>query len=45
MNVGDDGTAKPTSANTIDQIKAYLDAQGISYSGVTAKADLLALVK
>ena len=34
---------KPTSANTIAEIKAYLDSMGTSYVGVTAKADLLAL--
>ena len=34
---------KPTSANTIVEIKAYLDSIGTSYVGVTAKADLLAL--
>ncbi len=32
-----------TMANTIAEIKAYLDSMGTSYVGVTAKADLLAL--
>lgn len=37
--------AKPTTANTIADITAYLDAKKIDHAGVTAKADLLALVK
>lgn len=36
---------KPTDANTVDQIKAWLDTNKIDYTGKTAKADLLALVK
>ncbi|MBE4709814.1 hypothetical protein HCZ95_06595 [Limosilactobacillus fermentum] len=36
---------KPTDANTVDQIKAYLDAHGISYTSSMTKSDLLALVK
>ena len=32
-----------TMANTIVEIKAYLDSMGTSYVGVMAKADLLAL--
>lgn len=37
--------AIPTSANTIAEITAYLDEQGIDHTGVTLKADLLAIVK
>lgn len=36
---------KPTNANTIDEIKAYLDKQHISYPANAKKDDLLALVK
>jgi large subunit ribosomal protein L20 len=36
---------KPTSANTVDEIKAYLDEHGINYSSTMKKAELLALVK
>lgn len=36
--------AKPTDANTIAEITAWLDAQGIDHTGKTLKADLLALV-
>lgn len=36
--------SKPTEANTIDEIKAYLDQEGIEYNSSAAKADLLALV-
>lgn len=35
----------PTEANTIAEIKAYLDAKGIDYTGKTLKADLLALIE
>lgn len=35
---------KPTDANTVAEIKAYLDSQGISYTSTMAKAELLALV-
>lgn len=38
------GNVKPTDANTVADITAWLDAHNISHSGVTAKADLLALV-
>ena len=41
----DDNDGVPTLASTVADIKAYLDAQGISYDGVTKKADLLALVQ
>ena len=37
-------TNKPTNSNTVAEIKAWLDAASISYSGVTLKADLLVLV-
>lgn len=37
--------AKPTDANTIAEIKAYLDQEGITYDASAAKADLLALIK
>ena len=36
--------AKPTEANTVAEIKAYLDAHGIAYTSDMLKADLLALV-
>nr|WP_158660368.1 hypothetical protein [Limosilactobacillus fermentum] len=36
---------KPTDANTVDQIKAYLDSHNISYTSSMTKSDLLALVK
>ncbi|WP_270529201.1 hypothetical protein [Limosilactobacillus vaginalis] len=36
---------KPTGANTIDEIKAYLDKQHISYPANAKKDDLLALIK
>ena len=36
---------KPTSANTVDDIKKYLDSHGISYTSAMKKDDLLALVK
>jgi len=35
---------KPTENNTVTDIKAYLDAQGISYATDARKADLLALI-
>lgn len=35
---------KPTSANTVEEIKAYLDKHGIEYSSTALKADLLKLV-
>lgn len=35
---------KPTEASTVEEIKAYLDAHGIDYTGKTKKEDLLALV-
>ncbi|CAJ2232169.1 hypothetical protein [Fructilactobacillus sanfranciscensis] len=40
-----DSDNKPTDANTIEEIKAYLDKHGIAHNGVTLKADLLALIK
>ena len=36
---------KPTEASTVEEIKAYLTAHKIDFSGKTAKNDLLALVK
>ncbi|WP_333603640.1 phage major capsid protein [Lactobacillus acetotolerans] len=38
------GNVKPTDANTVDEIKAYLTAHSIDFTGKTAKADLLALI-
>lgn len=35
---------KPTDANTVAEIKAYLDGEGIEYPSNATKADLLALV-
>jgi hypothetical protein len=35
---------KPTDAQTVDDIKAWLTAHSIDFTGKTAKADLLALV-
>lgn len=35
---------KPTSNNTVVEIKAYLDAVGISYKSNATKAELLELV-
>lgn len=39
------GIVKPTNANTVAEIKAYLDANHIDYAGKTKKDELLALVK
>lgn len=36
--------AKPTSANTIAEITAWLDEKGIDHTGKTTKEDLLALI-
>ncbi|MGQ7546272.1 Ish1 domain-containing protein [Streptococcus suis] len=36
--------AKPTSANTVPEIKAYLDSQGIPYTSSMSKTELLALI-
>lgn len=38
------GEVKPTEANTVDEIKAWLTAHTINFAGKTLKADLLALV-
>ncbi|OQQ76611.1 hypothetical protein B6U64_04640 [Ligilactobacillus salivarius] len=38
------GDVKPTDANTVTEIKAYLDAHNISYTSSASKADLLKLV-
>lgn len=35
---------KPTSANTVDEIKEYLDKKGVSYPANALKDDLLKLV-
>lgn len=43
-NSADETPAKPTDANTVAEIKAWLDAHGVSYSSSAVKADLLALV-
>lgn len=40
----DETPAKPTDANTVAEIKAWLDAHGVSYPSSAVKADLLALV-
>lgn len=41
----DSTDVKPTDANTVEEIKAYLDKHHIDYAGKTTKPDLLALVK
>lgn len=38
------GDVKPTDANTVAEITAWLDAHTIDHTGKTVKADLLALV-
>lgn len=38
------GDVKPTEANTVAEITAWLDAHTIDHTGKTVKADLLALV-
>ncbi|WP_225423431.1 hypothetical protein [Lacticaseibacillus paracasei] len=38
------GSVKPTDAQTVDEIKAWLTAHSIDLNGKTAKSDLLALV-
>ncbi len=43
-NTADETPAKPTDDNTVAEIKAWLDAHGVSYSSSAVKADLLALV-
>ncbi|WP_155889582.1 HeH/LEM domain-containing protein [Ligilactobacillus equi] len=35
---------KPTSANTVAEIKSYLDDKGISYTSSMSKSQLLELV-
>lgn len=43
----DEGTNNdglPTKASKVEDIKAYLDANGIDYTGVTKKDELLALI-
>ena len=36
---------RPTAKNTVAEIKAYLDEQGIEYPSGAVKADLLALAE
>ncbi len=36
--------AVPTEANTVVEIKAYLDSQGIKYTSGVSKSQLLALI-
>ena len=36
--------SKPTSSNTVAEIKAYLDSAGTSYESGATKSELLALV-
>lgn len=43
-NSANETPAKPTDANTVDEIKVWLDAHGVSYQPNTVKADLLVLV-
>ncbi len=43
-NLADETPAKPTDANTVAEIKAWLDAHNVSYPSNAVKADLLALV-
>nr|DAH72965.1 MAG TPA: dimeris T4 recombination endonuclease VII [Caudoviricetes sp.] len=38
------GSVKPTTAQTVDQIKAYMDAHGLSYTSTMSKDDLLNVV-
>lgn len=44
-STADSTDVKPTDANTVEEIKAYLDKHGIDYTGKTTKSDLLALVQ
>ena len=39
-----DPDVKPTSANTVAEITAWLDDHDIDHTGKTVKADLLALI-
>ncbi len=43
-NLADETPAKPTDANTVAEIKAWLDAHNVAYPSSAVKADLLALV-
>lgn len=43
-NLADETPAKPTDANTVAEIKAWLDAHNVAYPSNAVKADLLALV-
>ena len=36
---------KPTNDNTVDEIKAFLDAQNVDYKGIRVKSELLALAQ
>ncbi|MGX4593987.1 HeH/LEM domain-containing protein [Leuconostoc sp. JNUCC 76] len=42
--MADETPAKPTDANTVAEIKAWLDTHSVSYQSNVVKADLLALV-
>lgn len=44
VQVGRSLESKPTEANTIPEIKAWLTAHNIDFTGKTTKTDLLALV-
>ncbi|WP_270512900.1 hypothetical protein [Limosilactobacillus portuensis] len=35
---------KPTTAQTVDQIKAYMDVHGLAYTSTMSKDDLLNVV-
>lgn len=39
-----EGDTKPTNFNTVEEIKSWLTAHDIDFSGKTLKSDLLALV-
>lgn len=41
---GTDNDGVPTKASKVEDIKAYLDTNGIDYTGVTKKDELLALI-
>lgn len=38
------GATKPTEAQTVEEIKGWLTAHSIDFTGKTKKADLLALI-
>lgn len=43
-NIADETPAKPTDANTVAEIKAWLDVHNVSYPSNAVKVDLLTLV-